>query len=491
VLSNLNLPRATAVLAYSYGVTLANGADALIFQSTIQGGYASTESAAVVSVGATLALEDSALSFSDGTVLNGAFERVLALEDSPGSRVERSTVSGSLTFNAGGAQRIDAIAIHGDATGTIVRHNTINPQFGGFGATTAALALTDCGGASPWIADNTVAPSNSDGNSIDAIYAAGDCHPVIDGNVSIGVNTYLSDSPNAVHCAALSGVSSRCVVSRNQSIGSNLLFSGQNSIQTAVGVLCESTSCSRIDQNGITAVNGSTFSASAGHQVTGRGVVLSSSSALVDRNSITGVWSSACANRGYGISGGAASSRVQNNRIYGSKISSLPPGCSIAQQFSGIQAAAGQVYSNHITAWPSGQCSTSFNGDPRLYGVLTGSGGNYRNNAIEGCASVKEADASSDPGVFENNSIPGGYLDEGGDFPNGFSADRRIFAPQVNALSDMTVSGNIGDACYAAGSDTLAAGSPCIGAGTPSGAPSFDYDGMPRDAQPDIGSDEY
>jgi hypothetical protein len=497
-LSNLNLPRASALLANSYGVTLANGADALIFQSTIVGGYASTDSAAVTAVGSKVAIEDSTLSVNDsGSAPLGETERVIALEASPGSRIERSTLTGSLAYNNFANARDDAIAIHGDATGVIVRHNTITTA----NSTTAmnrgaAIALTDCAGASPWIGDNVVTPTGTGINTLDAIYAAGDCHPVIDSNPSIVVSASTQIVSSVVHCAALSGVSSQCVVSRNPNIGTMLSFSGASTYQNPYGVQCEDGSCSRIDRNVITAVQSSTFSSSSSHQVVGQGVALGTSNAFVDRNSITGIGSgtTACNTQGYGLSGGAAGSRIQNNLIYGAMNTVPNPGCNEIYIISGIRSAAGQVYSNHIAAWgAAGACVTQASGPSRLYGVVTGAGGDYRNNAIDACVSVQEPNASSDPAVFENNSIPGGYLNEGGDYPGTVSTspDPRLNAAQVNALTDMTVAGNIAGACYATGSETLAAGSPCIDAGTPSGGPEFDYGGQVRDARPDIGSDEY
>jgi len=54
----------------------------------------------------------------------------------------------------------------------------------------------------------------------------------------------------------------------------------------------------------------------------------------------------------------------------------------------------------------------------------------------------------------------------------------------------MIVSGNIrGD--YSNRDVRLGATSTCRNAGTPAGAPTIDIDGDPRDAQPDIGPDEF
>jgi hypothetical protein len=491
MLSNLTLPRTAAVMTYSYGVTLANGATATIFMSTISGGNGSTASAAVASVGARVDIEDSSISASDSTTLYGSAEGMISLEASPGSRIERSTISGKLNYAAFGGGRSDAIAIHGNASGVLVRHNTISPALNG--PTNAAISALDCAGASPFIADNVIAPTLSAATAtLDSVYAGGDCKPVIDENPTIVATS--NKSATGVHCTAVSGVSSACVISRNQDIGNSSVPPPSNpSTNAGNGIVCDATSCSRIDQNVITGIEHSSGPATT---TTGYGIVLNSSNALVDRNSIVGVGagagglSPACYYfTGYGVTGGGAGSRIQNNRIYGAQAGT--PNCLATGYAYGLTSAAGQIYSNHIVAWPSGVCASSLNAGQGLYGVVTGLGGDYRNNAIEGCAAVKEANASSDPAVFEHNALATGYLDEGGDYPSSSNPVTPLSAAQVNALADMTTSGNIDAACYATGSDTLAAGSPCIDAGASSGAPTYDYDGQLRDATPDIGSDEF
>jgi Putative metal-binding motif len=501
VLSNLVLPAAAAPLAYEFGVTLADAADALIFASTIAGGNGSTESAAVESVGAKVALEDSKISVAVSCCPNDVLERVIVLEDSPGSRIERSSVSGTLAYQKGGA-RLDAIAIHGDATGVIVRENTISPQLELFGSGAAAISAIDCAGASPWIAANVIAPSASTMSNIDGIYAAGDCHPVIEANPTIVITAKDGDFPTSIHCAPLSGVDSACVISRNENIGN--IFAGTIAGNiSGVGVLCEGASCSRIDQNAISGISQTSQTLASAATGTGNGVTLNSSNALVERNSIIGVGAGylMCNANGYGVLGGGTASRIQNNNIVGGMAGFGDYGTTCARTFCstdyGVQGAAGEVYSNHIVASTDRRCvaeSQCLN-VLSVYGVVTGPGGDYRNNAIEGCAAVKEANANADPSVFENNALASGYLDEGGNYPVyasvGSGPDTRLSAAQVNALTDMTSSGNIDGACYATGSNTLAAGSPCIDAGTPSGAPALDYAGQPRDSMPDIGSDEY
>src|SRR5207245_1479367 len=117
-----------------------------------------------------------------------------------------------------------------------------------------------------------------------------------------------------------------------------------------------------------------------------------------------------------------------------------------------------------------------------------GGAGIYRNNIVRasGCAThidVRESVASADPRIFENNDLdptaplgaPVLYSDEG--------ATSLTTIAAVNALTDMTVSGNISvDAMYVGYPLDLhlTAGSMCIGAGTPTGEPMTGMDGDPR-----------
>jgi hypothetical protein len=61
---------------------------------------------------------------------------------------------------------------------------------------------------------------------------------------------------------------------------------------------------------------------------------------------------------------------------------------------------------------------------------------------------------------------------------------------ELEALFSGAATGNVNGDC-ASSSGTLSEGSACIGAGSPAGAPEFDFEGDRRDAEPDIGADEY
>ena len=95
-----------------------------------------------------------------------------------------------------------------------------------------------------------------------------------------------------------------------------------------------------------------------------------------------------------------------------------------------------------------------------------------------------------DPRVFENNDLDprntptAVYRDE--------ATSNLTDATMVNALTDMTVSGNLFvDPMFAAPGDYhLMFASMCANAGTTTGAPALDMDDDVRDATPDIGADE-
>jgi hypothetical protein len=111
----------------------------------------------------------------------------------------------------------------------------------------------------------------------------------------------------------------------------------------------------------------------------------------------------------------------------------------------------------------------------------------------EGDYCFAEASSSADPAIFSHNSLDSGlvidpdkgpsYLDEG--------TTPLCTAAEVNALADMTASGNVEECEVIEGfSLRLASGSLCIDAGTPEGAPAHDIDGDLRGPSPDIGADE-
>jgi hypothetical protein len=517
VLSNLVVPK-NATIANAYGIVLQNGAEALVYRSRIEvaNGYGTTETIGIKSVGSLLYLENSSgadaagntppcAATGNGVVLSmsgpsGGMQRGVLLESSPGSVIEDSDVcatpySNDTTQNA----RVAAVEIHGDATGIVLHGDRLTSMPYG-GTPRATLAMTDCGAATPWIAGNTITIQSLESAPVtvpESIYAAGDCRPRIDSNPSISAttNTYAT----ALHCGTQGGIDSQCIISHNAKIGVNIAVpstGGPAFYTSGTGVQCDGTACARIDQNQIQGVAQATYSGSCSLNVTGDGLVLSNSAALVAANVIVGNNSSTLNSDGIGVSSGGAA-RIENNYISGSNIAAGYNQCLGVKTIIGLSVSGpADVDSNSI--------SSGFNacwaeaGIPSAsgrygYGVDAGAGSTFRNNALGGCVSFREYSTNADPVVFQNNDMPGGYLDEGTNYPNADFSDPRLGATQVNALTDMTTGGNIDAACFTGSTDGkhLAAGSACIDAGTSTGAPFVDYDGQARDAHPDIGPDEY
>ncbi|HEX5100381.1 MAG TPA: choice-of-anchor Q domain-containing protein [Polyangiaceae bacterium] len=66
-----------------------------------------------------------------------------------------------------------------------------------------------------------------------------------------------------------------------------------------------------------------------------------------------------------------------------------------------------------------------------------------------------------------------------------------ITAADVDALAYLNASGTLDAPCNPTSDQHLPAGSACISAGSTTDAPLVDFDGDPRDSEPDIGPDEY
>jgi hypothetical protein len=328
------------------------------------------------------------------------------------------------------------------------------------------------------------------------IYAAGDCHPRIDSNPAITLTTPIGGI--AVRCGTQNNVDSRCIISHNPNIGVNVTAtSGIATFVNGTGVQCDATACSRIDQNHINGVAQSGFSSSCSLNVSGWGLLMTNSAALVAGNFILGNNGSSLNSDGLGISSGGAA-RIENNYIYGSAIAAGYNQCQGAKSIIGLSVGgSADVDSNYIDSGFTGCWAVSSIPSPSgryAFGVEVASAGvTLRNNVLQGCASVFEGSTSADPLIFQNTDLPNGYLNEQAVYPNVNGTDPRLTATQVNALTDMTTGGNINASCFGSGLGVkhLAAGAACIDAGTTTGAPTRDYDGQARDAAPDIGPDEY
>ncbi|HEV8321175.1 MAG TPA: hypothetical protein VG389_06130, partial [Myxococcota bacterium] len=484
----------------SYGVSLVNGAEAIITRSSITGGTGSVESIGVRSVGATPSIQDNCLSLDAAghcdDVCNGCADPGLCgrlttgsgeayavlLEDSPGAVVETSAMCGNDADEGAG------LRIRGDATGTVVRANFVNAWGGA--ADSHGIWMEDCAGAAPWVVDNFAVQAAGDSatTAVDAVRAIGDCHPVIDSNLSItGGGEGGTSGTNGVHCGAnLAGVASACVVLGNLSIhGSSFGFP-----PTAVGVRCDGDGCNRIANNVILGNGG----------VDVWGVVLESTGAVIESNDITGGCGSVTTT---GLYAADSFARLENNVIRGGACNL---GAASSSTFVALYVAVDggpneiDVHSNDIDG--VGQMNPSCTSTGVVWdwtgGTMPTAGiGIFRNNIVRAgvCGNNNvfvETVPAADPRLFESNDLdPTGaplsiYFDEG---TTGLTT-----AAAVDALTVTIASGTLSSDALFAGYPTdlhLTAASPCVGAGTPVGAPLTDFEGDPRDpATPDIGADE-
>jgi hypothetical protein len=128
----------------------------------------------------------------------------------------------------------------------------------------------------------------------------------------------------------------------------------------------------------------------------------------------------------------------------------------------------------------------------------SGPRGMVRNNILEGggCTTVlivEESSAAADPRLFQNNDLFAAlaatpvplYRDEG--------TTNLTTIAAVNALTDITSSGNLAANPLLTATNHLMATSPCRNTGIATNAPATDIDNQarPNESVFDIGSDEY
>jgi len=526
LLSNVTIPNGPDSLR-SYAVNVINGARATVFRSRIEAGTADTFGAELVgvrAVGAEVLLEDNCATPPDpvsgrctsdcsasgpGIVLSRVppmgstnAERVNAvlLDHAMGSRIERSSVCTVENLWGSLANELAAIDVEGDADGLVIRGNSIlaQPSSGPYLPyfPEPAVALGDCADRTPWIVDNSsIVVANSvvgEGSGFEAIHAEGACHPVIESNGLIAVDLVVGGSISAasgVHCSA----GARCVVSRNEEIRVTFAPSQGVPTLTGSGVACDTQSCSRIDDNRISGLDYDGFySRSSAYIATGFGISFAGgSSALIANNDVVGVkHSTLCWTSGTGVSIGPGA-RLENNRILGVQSIVTCDNASPAQGAYGVAASGNvEVTSNRVEAAPYCVVFSDFPTPSSVFppaGLsIRSSGGIFRNNIFIGsCAdAVGETGAAADPLIFARNALsPVRYRDER------YTVLTSI--GDIEALADMSASGNLDSDCAPASDGHLELGSPCINAGTAAGAPWRDQDGDVRDALPDIGPDEY
>jgi hypothetical protein len=505
----------------AYGVNVIDGGDALLFHDSIDPGLGSRELVGVRSVGSRVRIADSCsgsidpatgrcdakcsdpgpkISVTGNTPYQTLAPELLAavvLESSPGSSVERSTVCARYSNNDCSSALGTAIAVQGDAAGVSVRASSIWAQ-----STTAyycapsklsALSLSDCAHATPWIADNPhLTTTASPGSGLQALgIEVTDCRAVIDSNLHVNVqfdNVVPGHSgATAISCQASNRDTGGCVVAGNLDVSTEIGNLGPppwspDSEVGGEGIACGG--CARVSNNIVVGVTAGSGSSGYAVSLVGAGVGAGDMTLLRD-NVITGVGRGGyCRVRGYGVGGGG---RIENNRIIGIDGGGYCGAPVMGPQYGYGLSGGSDVSSNFIAStltclsWTT---SMFYYNDPPMDLLLQNGGGSYRNNVFGGACplSVYEVSATSDPSVFEHNSMRGTYVDE--------TYTNTITPAAVNSLTDMVTGGNLG-ACSLMPDFHLPPGSACIDAGSVDGAPLDDFDGKPRDATPDVGPDEY
>ena len=453
----------------AYGVDVENGS-ATVVESRVDGGLA-FDTAAIHANAALVLLEDNCSVAQDGQTgrcptacgtsgpgffaghfANEAGEYAVDLEDSPGSRVERSDVCAygqSQTFSDQAGIRVT-----GASSGVVVRANAIGGDFytQSGDRTASGISLTECNDAAPWVVDNQTVGVNAHSNGQPAaVHAVGACHPVIEANHQIA-NTVsaVSGSATGVLCEA-SSAPSRCVVYANPNVTNSwapVASSGAPAVG-GTGVGCQGGSCARIENNVITSLGGPGWPSQCNTCISlSTGVSLSGGETLLRGNTIA-IGSLQGKFSGLSVSG-TTLSNVENNGLAG-----------------GFSGAAALFDSNFVS---QANCGPD---DPSPCPAVTWSGGGtVSNNCIVGAETRYGSDGSTlmyfpafvengtsaDPSAFVNNDLytGSGFIGDNG-LPGYNSAlyvnegtTKLTSAAQVNALTDMTVSGTTETACTAA-----------------------------------------
>ncbi len=293
---------------------------------------------------------------------------------------------------------------------------------------------------------------------------------------------------NGVHC----NNGSLCTLSNNADIHLELQVPSVGpgyspGAFTVAGINCETNNCGDIIGNHV-----SGLSLPQGYYQ-GRDTVIRGNGIIANTSRIAkNVVSAGCTGQGAGIK--ASGGRIENNFVYGPTCGAGyldNPATGAALEISGPADVNSNTLFGGAASYygPAGYIPCSGAG-VRFHAVLFANSAIFRDNIIGNSGTCPGADfveveaTTYGPGVFQNNDLlTSSYLD------NGTTQLSSIAA--VNALGD-GYSGNFSaNPGFAPDNMHLSGNSPCINAGTPTGAPPDDFDGAPRDSQPDVGADEW
>jgi hypothetical protein len=443
------------------GVLATNGADVSLWRCHIRTRdyLQNEEHPAVHAISARVSVQDSCAEIDPATGrcgrlptygvdirCGGASVGRVLLEDSPGSRIERSSIC-----DEGGPDR-PTIEISGAADGTVVRANTVVHTQSQRG--TLALEIRDCRGTAPWVVDNARLLAWAE-----TVLIHGDCSAVLDSNQDIG--GVPSPDLDVVRCDG-----APCVLAANvMGAGNGNSPFGNDSI----GVRCANGGCALISDNTIVATRRKFDS--------GLGVALEGSAAFVERNVIRAGYGS----RGFALEAYDARSRIENNYLYGRERRCDGPGSDPMACIDAPGVGAMHLVESDVDVHSNLLSSGEFGGSFRCYGALLRGDepvGTFRNNFVSSlpqCMTTELYVDGGGPRVFENNALDRPILEVS-------VGENPLVGPFPPPYVELT----LGDL-----TDTVSSGNRVDGVlkdqGTSAGAPAYDFNRAPRDSTPDIG----
>lgn len=396
------------------------------------------------------------------------------LDDSPNSIIDRSAICSGAGNDAAG------VRVRND--GAAIRITQSNIQAYGATLNSVGVWVSDCRGASPLIAANTMISggSNVAGSRGDGVRSVGDCHAVVaNNNQIVGGLESANNLATGVFCTANgAGVASRCTVLNNERIAG----SGGGVPPAATGVRCAANSCVRIEGNQLITGN-SAANAS--------GVTIEGASPVIRQNTIE----AGCARTiGIGLQLTNTAARVENNVVYGGRCNNsggapITPNRSDAVRIVSTGLAEPDIHSNDIfgegSTMVGAACTSRGIAVEANDSVPPGSRGVVRNNIVHPgrCmtrAAIAEGHRLADLRLLENNDL---WFEAMGDtlyFDENMTAITSLAT--VNALSNPSAAANLSaDPRFVSATNVrLQMGSPCVNAGTSAGAPTVDFFSVAR-----------
>ena len=473
------------------GIDISSKAEAVLSQCDINVGAGAVRASAVNVKGATAAIVNNCNSFDEagrckalcssntpalraGTNDNQGDVRAVSLDNAGAALLTNNLLCALGGTNSAG------VKVEGAAGAIVMAGNVVRSA--GANANGAAVWMASCGGAHPWLVNNTSLTSSVTGDAaVTGVLSTGDCHPRIEGNLQIATMGGQAKTSAGVSCGVEGGKASGCLILRNQQIRSGTF----DAADTATAVRCDGNACLLVQGNALL---------DAGRARRTYGLWLDGSVARVASNLIQGGCASVAST---GILALDSGSRIENNLVFGAACVGAP-----VVQPTGVAVVIGSarkgvdLHSNTIdAAQGNGECTgatLTFATRPDTQGGVAGV---VRNNIFSHrvCRGtlVEERDAKSGARVLEFN-----LFDRAMDAPAFLANGKDVLSVnELNKNTELSFRGNNvwGEPRFVAWPSDLGLdnGSAAIDKGTGTGAPAVDRQGRKRDDKPDIGAYEH